>query len=121
MNVSQLEHAASSPARFVSHLRRNLSRGTIRPVYTRILYVGPDSDTTLESYFLVPGGRYLVTALRNGRIQLWDLGFSPHMAISPYPIASTDIQNFMNVRCLGPIGDGLGIRMVAMSNYAAPL
>jgi hypothetical protein len=119
MTISQLEHAATSPARFASHLRCNLSIGTVQPIYTRILSIRT-KDTALDSYFLVPGGRYLVTSLRSGRIQLWDLGFSSNMAIPPNPIAFIDTEHFINIRCLGPTGDGLGIRIVTLNDHANP-
>ena len=120
MTTSQVEHAATSPARFVAHLHCNLPLpSSIQPMYTRILSFHA-KNTSLDSYFLVPGGRYLVTSLRNGRIQLWDLGFSANMAIAPNPLASTDVKDFINIRCLGPTSNGLGIRVVTINNHNTP-
>jgi hypothetical protein len=119
MTVLQLEHAATSPARFVCHLRCKLPT-SLQPVYTRILSIRANQGNRLESYFLVPGGRYLLTSLQSGRIQLWDLGFSSNMAIPPNPIASIDVECFTRVQCLGPTGDGQGIRIIVIKKHPTP-
>ena len=88
MTVLQLEHAATSPARFVCHLLCKLSTSVrVQHVYTGILSIHTSQDNMLESYFLAPGGRYLLTSLRNGRIQLWDLGFSSNKVIPLNPVS----------------------------------
>src|SRR6266481_4352111 len=84
MSLRELKHAATSPMRLLSCLRRVKHKGLAAPLCTRIL-VGT-VRTRIHSRVLVPGGRFLFT-VANTEICLWDLGYTPNSIINPYPIA----------------------------------
>jgi hypothetical protein len=133
MRTFELEHAATSPARFRSLLHRQLSfiLPPIEPYVKRILTPpsrGRLPKGALESgipvtaftgaftdLILVPGGRFLITRNDLFLVQIWDLGFSASMAIHPYPIAS-----HLEPKC-GPefyaqaTADGKGILLLTVS------
>ncbi|KDQ52183.1 hypothetical protein JAAARDRAFT_210734 [Jaapia argillacea MUCL 33604] len=100
MGLPLLEHIASSPIRFVTRLRRGLQeRLTLVHEFSerRILSPLPLSSSDrntggLAALRLVPGGRFMVTATRDGSIELWDLGYDPTSLISQTAIASAKIE-----------------------------
>jgi len=112
MTLPQLEHAATSPMRFLTRLRRDLPTEPIRPVCTRVLTKLP-AESEFEGTFLIPGGRFLITRSSRHLVELWDLGFTPDSVISSQPVASLQFTEG-NVLMLGvqPTGDGLGISMM---------
>ncbi|KAG2008242.1 hypothetical protein CC2G_013697 [Coprinopsis cinerea AmutBmut pab1-1] len=91
MSLPDLEHLALSPSRFLSLLKRH-NHGTIRPPSIRILNPQvAQTNLTVKTVFLVPGGRYLVAAYTdNSDIQsasLWDLGCGTTMPLKLAPVA----------------------------------
>jgi hypothetical protein len=54
-----------------------------------------------------------VIEISSGTIELWDLGFSPSMAISPDPIASVNLSKSKLLE-VSVSEDGLGIRVVTL-------
>ncbi|TEB37192.1 hypothetical protein FA13DRAFT_1786388 [Coprinellus micaceus] len=82
MSLMELEHAATSPQRFLSLIRRE-------PLST-------DSDPNgrpylVENLMLVPGGRYLLCTVQMGDseghdIAIWDLGYNSKQYLDPYPV-----------------------------------
>ncbi|KDR79839.1 hypothetical protein GALMADRAFT_241929 [Galerina marginata CBS 339.88] len=74
MSVSELEKAATAPARMLSRLenhQKSSHKTPLKPHRTR--YFSPEDDeVNFDSVFLVPGGRFLVTGSLDG-LKLWDL------------------------------------------------
>jgi hypothetical protein len=118
MSVDQLEHAATCPERFAAFLRRGLLEYALKDPYQRVLSYRRDSE--FETYILVPGGRFLLTALTDGDIELWDLGYMPNMLIEPEPVAFMAAEHFLGVRSVRPTSDGLGIRLVTLQEITGP-
>lgn len=110
MTVTELEHAASSPHRFIksirSYPRPDHEDGEIyQPIalQTRLFkgfHKSSPTDRTyppfekydIDTIKLVPGGRFLFTSGANG-LCLWDLGYSMHAPVRPYPIATLDLED----------------------------
>jgi hypothetical protein len=114
MSLSQLEHVATSPERFLSCLRHNLPGGSIEPLKTRTLDITMDPSVPVELARLVPGGRYLFT-LSAKTVKLWDIGFHANMPMNKVPIASMLDIIFPTshvFRAIQPTADGLGFQMV---------
>lgn len=116
MSTHQLERTATSPARFTSYLRQNLSSSPLVPTYIQKLSLG-NTQSPLRNYVLVPGGRYLFTALDSGKIQLWDLGPHAGVSISPEPVASMVVKDGQLLKCHGPTTDGQGLNLVVWVTY----
>lgn len=106
MTLSELEHAASGPHRFVndygsapkSHTEAYMKRWI--PCRMRT----PDSDTSdglykISNLYLIPGGRFLLTAGKPadpsslGSLCLWDLGYNTHSPAKAFPVATAPIDN----------------------------
>lgn len=98
MSLADLEHAATSPARFVSHISKERGSEDLIPAFSTRLFqprlprltAGNLEEISLMR--LIPGGRYLVAATHAGRLSVWDLGYSPAAVINPYPFVSTVLQ-----------------------------
>jgi hypothetical protein len=106
MSISELEHAATSPARFRTLLRSQLncllpamepyvkriltppSRGRLPKAALELGIPANAFTVPFSDIILVTGGRFLITRNELSLVQIWDLGFSASMAIHPYPIAS---------------------------------
>ena len=110
MTVSQLEHSATSPTRFLARLRRELPSGLIQPVCTRMLTKLP-AHSAFRDTILVPGGRFLFTRSPGNIIELWDLGFVPDSVIRLIASEHFDDQLIV-IQYLQPTGDGLGILVI---------
>ncbi|KAJ7308668.1 hypothetical protein DFH08DRAFT_1088372 [Mycena albidolilacea] len=73
MSLEELEHAATAPRRFSSHLRSEFAQGgLVGPSSVRCLDPLPTGEE-FEHMRLLPGGRFLLTSHKT-RINLWDLG-----------------------------------------------
>ena len=96
MTLQDLEHAATSPTRFIAHLRKHrdalpsFSRKDINvqtPVYEGLGYM--DDVVCL---YLVPGGRFLFTH-HSSSIHLWDLQNAGHNHLPCLnPLASVEFE-----------------------------
>lgn len=95
MSLEELERVSMSPHLFVKSIKRNSARGTVPMCRIRPLQ-DPSSNQIIHirSLFLVPGGRFLVTAGAD-RVCLWDIGWSTLApALKPYPLAALKRPNF---------------------------
>jgi hypothetical protein len=71
MSDLELERAAMAPRRWTELKQHfNESSEMLHPRTTRII---EDADKSLAHCFIVPGGRYLVTA--GDSLSVWDLGY----------------------------------------------
>jgi len=96
MTLQDLEHAATSPTRFIGHLRKHrdalpfFSRKDIdvqAPVYEDLGYMGD-----VVRLYLVPGGRFLFTH-QSSSVHLWDLQNPGHKHLPClYPLASVELE-----------------------------
>ncbi|KAG6909497.1 hypothetical protein DXG01_017219 [Tephrocybe rancida] len=111
MTQRAMEHAALVPFRFLSLLTKG-NPASVQPCAIRLL-VPPNKGKFME-LFLVSGGRFLFTQTVDGRIDLWDLGFSAASVINPSPIAflSEDDQWESTIMALEPTKDGSGMYMI---------
>ena len=105
MTIVQLQHAATSPARFTACLQREL-RPPKKKLPTHTERVKPKSirnlpgDCCFERAFLVPGGRYILTMsyTRSYLVELWDIGFSTGSVRTPSSrIAYKDFKGYIVV------------------------
>ncbi|KAJ7016004.1 hypothetical protein C8F04DRAFT_626851 [Mycena alexandri] len=121
MSLRDLEHAATSPARFIAQISKDWSSradGGLVPAFsTRLLQprlpkLTPGHLGELLLMRLVPGGRYLVTTSDIGRMSIWDLGYGPAAILNPYPLLSTVLANTPTQILIQPTKDGKGIRIL---------
>ena len=117
MSQRAIEHAATSPSRFVNLFMKKDVRLPVHPFATRLLTSrsrGGRDDGALDSFRLVPGGRFLISCSVKGVIHLWDLGYTSEAMIKPFPIAS--MTSFgAQILTIQPTVDHVGIRMVLSS------
>ncbi|KAJ7185709.1 hypothetical protein C8R46DRAFT_982472 [Mycena filopes] len=128
MSLADLEHAATSPTRFVAQISRDRPSddGVLVPAFsTRLLQPRlpksvPGPLGTLSLMRLVPGGRYLITASNVGRLSLWDLGYGPAAIINPYPLLSalSPVVVLPQQLLIQPTNDRTGIRVLVYSTNA---
>ena len=115
LSLQELQRAATSHLRLLSHLKRCSSNGYIPRMATRIIDNSEPAAEAFEGCLLTPGGRFSLTCTKDS-LQLWDLGNSAHSIIRSTPIASQKVgeQDIGEpVRC-GVIGlhqttDGMGL------------
>ncbi|KAJ6514537.1 hypothetical protein DFH09DRAFT_1432646 [Mycena vulgaris] len=119
-SAPQLEHAATSPARFIAHLSKVIPVDDFIPAFsTRIFQPRLPKASPADSLLgqvspmrLIPGGRYLVTSSDTARVSVWDLGFSPATVISPYPLVSIVLSEAPAEFLIQPTKDHKGFRLV---------
>ncbi|KAF8800147.1 hypothetical protein BYT27DRAFT_7200661 [Phlegmacium glaucopus] len=130
MSVSQLEHAATAPLRWIA-LSSSKDRNNDEVLHPRGTRVIENSLTSMmkalqfhdlqtgrhfSSLYLVPGGRYLVTSGPNC-LGVWDLRYvsDGDMSDDGKPTMwATEINNLLSFR-VHPTPDGLGIRILTYS------
>lgn len=116
MTVTDLEHAATAPYRFIHLLRTELvpSDGDVdvEPKYTQTLVISESGN--IRSAYIIAGGRYMVTAVGTGVLQLWDLGYKANTQISPLPLASLTLSDFWGIGDRRTTEDGDGINIVTI-------
>ncbi|KAJ7666059.1 hypothetical protein DFH06DRAFT_266202 [Mycena polygramma] len=118
MSRTDLEHAATSPARFIAHISNDRPADALVPAFSTRLFqyrlpkLATGNPGDIEFMRLIPGGRYLVTATAVGRISLWDLGHSPAAIINPYPLASTVLPHRPSQLLIQPTKDNQGFRIL---------
>ncbi|KAK7044780.1 F-box domain-containing protein [Favolaschia claudopus] len=121
MSLRDLEHAATSPARFIAHLSKQRETEEIIPALsTRIFQprlprplTGISGD--ISRMRLIPGGRYLVTTSNLARMSVWDLGHRPAAIIKPYPLVSIVLSFQPSELLIQPTEDHSGFRILTIS------
>ena len=107
MSDLELEQAAMAPRRWIKFCgafqkqHSNDFSETLRPRTTRII------EDKVETLFIVPGGRYLVTAGRG--ISVWDLGYVSTVDCKLVASAGLEDLFFLLVVQATPDGKGLVI------------
>lgn len=117
MSLRDLEHAATSPARFIAQISKEWAEGDVIPAFHTRLFQprlpksvpGNLGETALMR--LVPGGRYLVTATDLARISVWDLGWRPAEVLNPYPLVSIILPSPASQLLVQPAKDQRGFRL----------
>lgn len=94
MDVVRVERAALGHSRFAHLLQDNSSltddSPALRPMARSIVSLSEPQDH--EELYLVPGGRFLITASRHA-VDLWDLGYPDCSALKqPHHVAHVDIE-----------------------------
>ncbi|KAJ7440153.1 hypothetical protein FB451DRAFT_1415324 [Mycena latifolia] len=120
MSLADLEHAATSPARFIAQLTKPRTTNDLIPAFlTRIFHPrlrkASPADPVLGQISLmrlIPGGRYLVTSTDTARIYLWDLGYSPAAVLNPYPLMSMVLLEAPAELLIQPTKDHKGFRLL---------
>ncbi|KAJ6487826.1 hypothetical protein C8R45DRAFT_994455 [Mycena sanguinolenta] len=120
MSLRELEHAATSPSRFIAQISKQRPDEEHIPAFCtrffnpRLPKAVAGSYGETDSMRLIPGGRYLVTATNSARISVWDLGYSPAAVINPYPLASTVLPFFATHLLIQPTKNHEGFRIVTL-------
>lgn len=95
--LSDLQHEAIAPARFVSLLRRQAkSEHNLRPKLNRFV-VSPTDDEIFKTIRLVPGGHLLVTASHSA-LRIWDVDSEQPHLIQSWDINVSDILAITRTR-----------------------
>ncbi|KAF8186899.1 hypothetical protein K438DRAFT_1835222 [Mycena galopus ATCC 62051] len=123
MTLRELEHAATSPARFIAQISKDMNGELIPAFSTRLFQPRLPRSTTGNvgetlMLRLIPGGRYLVMAGELARISVWDLGYGPAAVINPYPLASTILPFATHRLLIQPTKNKQGFRILTISNQA---
>ena len=110
MSQRALEHAATSPSRFLNlFMKKN---DTVHPFATRLFDSRRSSDDgMLQDCCLIPGGRFLLSRSIYSIIHLWDLGYTSEAMIKPFPIASMTSDSAQIVT-IQPTRDDMGLQIV---------
>ncbi|KAG6865235.1 hypothetical protein C0991_004293, partial [Blastosporella zonata] len=118
MSQRAIEHAALVPFRFLSLLTKG-NPSSVLPSAIRLLV--PPNKGKFTELFAVSGGRFLFTQTSDGRIDLWDLGYSAASVINPSPIAflSEDDQWESSIMALEPTKEGTGMYMIVRERSPA--
>ena len=107
MSDVELERAALGPRRWIelsgaSQKQRDFSE-MLHPRKIRAMPVVEDEEG--ERVFIVPGGRYLVTAGRN--LSIWDLGYVS--TVDCKLVASVDLEGYCHFFEVQVTSDGKGL------------
>lgn len=101
MSFTELEHAASAPNRFVKSIEGLPQAAKPRQLLPHQKRVGdfgklgdsveaPNDVSYPGEIFLVPGGRFLVTA--SSHLCLWDLGYNSNVMVKALPVAAIELE-----------------------------
>ncbi|KAJ7689473.1 hypothetical protein B0H17DRAFT_1066715 [Mycena rosella] len=121
MSLADLEHAATSPARFIAQISKDRAADDLIPAFSTRLFEPrlPKSSSPTEPLLgnvsmmrLIPGGRYLVTSSDTAHVCVWDLGYSPAAVINPYPFVSTVLPEEPTDLLIQPTTDHNGFRFL---------
>ena len=108
MSDLELERAAMAPRRWIELFsafqkqRSNDYSETLHPRTTRVI---KDTDHTVNSLFIVPGGRYLVTVCLG--VVVWDLGCVS--TVDCKLVASTGPEDYLGFCMVQATPDGKGL------------
>ena len=114
MSDLELERAAMAPRRWIELCGAFQKQHSyeysemLHPRTTRII----NCDTTHSSYFIVPGGRYLVTT-GNG-LSVWDLGYV--ITVDCKLVASVGLGDYFYFCVVQTTPDGMGL--VILTSYS---
>jgi hypothetical protein len=109
MSRQSLEKAALNPVRFAADLKRCDPGGQIDAPRIQIIKIEQAGEAVVTSLYLVPGGRYLLTAENphNAMLQpdprllrkmcLRDLGYGSESTFNRTPIACLEYDNFVGI------------------------
>ena len=105
MPLMELEHAATGPSRFISHVRNPLPGGKINAYSKHHLSTSlrvPDNphnndDEEISHIYLIPGGRFLISH-HVSQLCMWDIGtpgtnWGPTPFLSPLAILNRYCKN----------------------------
>ena len=109
MSDLELERAAMAPRRWIGALQKqhsNDSNEMLHPRTTRII-----EDANASHFFIVPGGRYLVTA--GFSLFVWDLGYNS--SVECKLVASVGLEDGFEFCEVQATPDGKGL--VILSSY----
>ncbi|KAJ3507922.1 hypothetical protein NMY22_g16784 [Coprinellus aureogranulatus] len=115
MSILELEHAATAPSRFLNLVKRLDLDAAPLPYSSRDLVFrkAPSLEGThgLRSFYLVPGGRFLLLSTDDLSLVLWDLGHNMNVVPKPYPIATSEKCGYL--AGLRRFGDKLFVGVVS--------
>ena len=93
MPLLELEHAATGPSRFISHVRNTSTGGRIKAYTKHDLSTSPrvldnphNDDEQILHVYLIPGGRFLISH-HVRQLRIWDIG-TPGTIWGPTPSPS---------------------------------
>ena len=112
MSVLDLERAAMGPRRWIElcgAFQKQHPNDISEMLHPRRIRVVDDADKS--QFFIVPGGRYLVTA-GNG-LSVWDLGYVP--TVDCKLVASVEVEGYCQFFVVQATPDGKGL--VILSSY----
>ena len=114
MNDLELERAAMAPRRWIDlctsrAFRKQRSNDFTKMLHTRTRII----KETVNSLFIVPGGRYMVTSGKD--LSLWDLGYVS--TVECKLVASFGQEGHFSLREVQPTSDGKGL--VILSHYGS--
>ena len=110
MSDLELERAAMAPRRWVE-LCNALQKRKSKMLHPRATRIIEDWDNSHSEVFIVPGGRYLVTA-GNG-LFIWDLGYVS--TVDCKLVASVGLQDYFEFVVVQITPDGKGL--VILTSY----
>jgi hypothetical protein len=119
MSSSELEHLSLAPFRFDALLDRFHGR-TLHPVHTQTFtpwFNGGPID--LNTIYLIPGGRYLVTRQQDTGIHLWDLGYNADTRPKLLPLAYLSLPQGFTLFPPVPTPCRQGVRMCCTEYVSA--
>ncbi|KAJ7167449.1 hypothetical protein C8R43DRAFT_175816 [Mycena crocata] len=93
MTLADLEHAATSPGRFIAQISKDRATDDLIPAFSTRLFEPPSDFGEVCQMRIIPGGRYLVTSSSTARLCVWDLGYGPAAVINPCPLASIGLPS----------------------------
>jgi hypothetical protein len=115
MSDLELERAAIAPHRWIEFcgaFQRHHSVDSSEVLHPRTTRIIKDTVDTVNSLFIVPGGRYLVTAGCNG-LSVWDLGYVS--TVDCKLLASVGLEDQYDLYMVQATSDGKGL--VILTSY----
>ena len=105
MSNLELERAAMGPRRWIGLCVRGALENK-EPTCGGMLHTRQiRASVNLDHFFIVPGGRYIVTADRD--LSVWDLGYVPTADFNL--VASVDMEDYCEVMMVQATPDGKGL------------
>ncbi|EAU89482.2 hypothetical protein CC1G_07708 [Coprinopsis cinerea okayama7 len=121
MSISDLEHLALSPQRFICYMRRN-ENSVVSPSRTQIFLpknpFNPNERLVISQLYLLPGGRFLITNTTSCGLCLWDLGINAGHTPRGRPMAFISLASPVFLEEPNPTADGRGILLFCNSTIA---
>ena len=114
MSDSELERAAMAPRRWIklcSAFQKKHSNDISKMLHPRRIRMVDRDDVDISQSFIVPGGRYLVTA--GNDLFVWDLGYVS--TVECKLVASVELEDYCRFFVVQATPDGKGL--VILSSY----